>query len=293
LHAEQGVEWLDSIGVPLARGTGRLTGVREVEVTGPGGERVVLRARQAVVVCTGSMPKLPPVEGLDAVGAWTSRDATSATQVPGRLLVVGGGVVGLEMATAWASLGSHVTVLERGDRLMAPYEPEVGAIVAQALKDRGVEVRTGVEVRSARRRDDGTVILGTAGGEELEGDEVLVGVGRAPRTAELGLEAVGLEPGSYLATDDSMLVQGVEGCGQVIAARAHADADAVDPQPWSRFTATADDAAVPQVVFTDPQVASVGLVEAKARERGLDVRTADYDLASVAGAALRSDDYTG
>ena len=307
--------WLDGIGVPLARGTGRLAGEREVEVEGNDGSTARLRARHAVVVCTGSAAALPPVDGLADARPWTSREATSASAAPGRLLVLGGGVVGVEMATAWSALGSSVVLLQRGPSLLPAYEPEASALVTRSLRERGVEVRTDVDVTAARRADDGTVVV-TAGGEELVGDELLVAAGRRPRTSDLGLETVGLEPGKPLATDDSLLVQGVEGgwlyaagdvtgrvllthqgkyqaraCGQVVAARAQGRAQS--PAPWSRFTASADDAAVPQVVFTDPQIASVGLTEAAARERGLQVWTAEHDLAAVAGAALVSDDYRG
>jgi pyruvate/2-oxoglutarate dehydrogenase complex dihydrolipoamide dehydrogenase (E3) component len=314
-HDEGQVGWLDGIGVPLARGTGRLAGVREVEVSGNDGSDVRLRARHAVVVCTGSAAALPPVEGLADARPWTSREATSSSQAPARLLVLGGGVVGVEMATAWAALGSSVVLLQRGPRLLPSYEPEASALVTQALRDKGVEVRTSVEVTAARRDDDGTVVV-TAGAEELVADELLVATGRRPRTDDLGLETVGLEAGQPLATDDTLLVQGVEGgwlyaagdvtgrvllthqgkyqaraCGQVIAARAKGQAQ--EPAPWSRYTASADGAAVPQVVFTDPQIASVGLTEAAARERGLDVWTAEHDLAAIAGSALVSDDYRG
>jgi pyruvate/2-oxoglutarate dehydrogenase complex dihydrolipoamide dehydrogenase (E3) component len=309
------VGWLDGIGVPLARGTGRLTGVREVEVTGNDGSTVRLHARHAVVVCTGSAAALPPVEGLADARPWTSREATSSAQAPARLLVVGGGVVGVEMATAWSALGSSVRLLQRGPSLLPSYEPEASALVTSSLRDRGVEVRTRVDVTAVRRSPDGGVVV-TAGGEELFADEVLVATGRRPRTEDLGLDSVGLAPGRPLATDDSLRVEGVEGgwlyaagdvtgrvllthqgkyqaraCGQVIVARAKGQAH--DPAPWSRFTASADAAAVPQVVFTDPQIASVGLTEAAARERGIEVWTADHDLAAIAGAALASDDPRG
>ena len=307
--------WLDGIGVPLARGTGRLTGVREVEVAGNDGSTVRLRARHAVVVCTGSAAALPPVEGLADARPWTSREATSASQAPGRLLVLGGGVVGVEMATAWSALGSSVVVLQRGPRLLPSYEPEASELVARALGERGIEVRTSADVTAVRREADGSVVV-TASGEELVADELLVATGRRPRTDDLGLETVGLEPGRPLATDDSLLVRGVEGrwlyaagdvtgrvllthqgkyqaraCGQVVAARAKGEA--AEPAPWSRFTASADDAAVPQVVFSSPQIASVGLTEAAARERGIAVWTAEHDLGAVAGASLVADGYQG
>ena len=311
------VGWLDGIGVALVRGTGRLSGVREVTVTGPDGDSAVLRARHAVVVCTGSAPALPPVDGLADVAAWDSRDATSAGAAPGRLVVLGGGVVGVEMATAWASLGSAVTLLQRGPRILAGSEPEAGELVLAGLRERGVDVRTGVEVTAARREPDGTVVVTTADGE-VQGDELLVAAGRRPRTGDLGLDAVGLQPGDALGTDDSLRVEGVDGgwlyaagdvngrallthqgkyqgraCGQVIAARARGNGEADQPAPWSRFTATADGGAVPQVVFSSPQVASVGLTEQTAVDRGLQVWTAEQDLGAIAGAALLRDGYAG
>ena len=309
------VGWLDGIGVPLVRGTGRLVGVREVEVTGPEGDTVRLRARQAVVVCTGSDAALPPVAGLAAAQPWTSRDATSAKDAPRELVVLGGGVVGVEMATAWAALGSSVVLLQRGPTVLPAYEPQVSALVAQSLRERGIDVRTDAEVTAVRRTASGRVVV-TVGEQEVEGDELLVATGRRPRTQDLGLESVGLTPGEALPTDDTLRVRGVDGgwlyaagdvtgrvllthqgkyqaraCGQVLAARARGEA--ADPPAWSRWTATADHAAVPQVVFSAPQVASVGLTEAAARERGLQVWTAEQDLAAIAGAKLVSDDPSG
>ncbi len=332
------VSWLESTGSALVRGTGRLAGERRVEVEEPDGERVVLTARTAVVVCTGSAAALPPVEGLDRVEPWTSREATSAKEAPRRLAVLGGGVVGVEMATAWRALGSEqMTVLQRGPRLLPGYEPEVGERIAAALRERGVDVRLGAQVSAASREADGTVRLRVAervgahevradevradevrADEVLEADELLVAAGRRPRTDDLGLETVGLEPGAYLETDDSLRVTGVPGgwlyaagdctgrallthqgkyqarvCGAALVARAAGRPEADDPAPWSPYAATADSRAVPQVVFSSPQVASVGLVEAAARERGLRVVTSTYELGQVAGAALLADGYSG
>ena len=310
------VSWLADSGLAFVRGAGRLVGDRRVEVTGPDGDTVELTARHAVVLCTGTAAALPPVDGLDAVGAWTSRDATSAKVAPRRLAILGGGVVGVEMATAWKALGAEqVTVLQRGDRLLSGTEPEVGERIAAALRERGVDVRLDVEVTAARREGDGPVRL-TAGEDEIEADEVLVATGRRPRTDELGLETVGLEPGGYVETDDAMQVSGVEGgwlyaagdctgrallthqgkyqarvCGTVIAARAKGEP--AEPAPWSPYAATADAAAVPQVVFSEPQVASVGLTEAQARDKGLEVVTSEYELGQIGGAALIADDYSG
>ena len=308
------VGWLERTGIPLVRGAGRLTGVRQVEVTGIDGDSVTLTARHAVVVCTGTEAALPPVDGLAEARPWTSRDATSASTVPGRLAVLGGGVVGVEMATAWSALGSQVVLLQRGPSLLPSYEPQASELVTRSLRERGIEVRTSVTASAVRREQGGVVV--TVDGEELVADELLVAVGRSPRTADLGLDSIGLAPGEPLATDDTMLVTGIDGgwlyaagdvtgrvllthqgkyqgraCGQVIAARARGEQ--ASPPAWSRFTASADDAAVPQVVFTDPQIASVGLTEAAARGRGLEVWTAEHDLAQIAGAALASDSATG
>ncbi len=312
------VQWLEGAGLSLVRGTGRLVGERRVEVTGPDGGTVTVEARHAVVLCTGTAPAVPPVEGLADVGAWTSRDATSAQQAPRRLAVLGGGVVGVEMATAWRGLGSEqVTVLQRGERLLDAYPPQVGERVAGALRERGIDVRLRSAVTRAERTDDGSVRLTTDDGSTVEADEVLVAVGRRPRTQGLGLDVVGLADG-YLDVDDSMRVTAVEGgwlyaagdctgrallthqgkyqarvCGEAVAARAAGDPEADRHAPWTRFSATADHRAVPQVVFSDPQVAMVGLTEQQARDRGLEVVTAEYELGSVAGAALLEDGYSG
>ncbi len=348
------VPWLDSIGARLLRGHARLAGERVVEVfggnriavgryTGPtaaatdradGGRteagsdpdhghagdepQVRIRARHAVVVATGSGAALPPIPGLADAVPWTSREATGVATVPGRLTVLGGGVVGMEMATAFSDLGATVTVVVRGERVLETAEPKASELVTAALRDRGVDVRlrTGA---TAVRRDAAGVTVTTDSGEEITGDELLVAVGRTPASGDLGLATVGLRDGSWLPTDDSGLVEGVDGgwlyatgdithrvllthqgkyearaVGDVIAARAKGLA-ADDPglAPWGRYVSTADHAAVPQVVFTSPEVASVGLTEAAARRAGLPVAVVEYDLGSVSGAHLAAEDYTG
>lgn len=298
--------WVDGAGMALARGQGRLTGVRTVEVDG-----VTLTARHAVVVCTGSTAALPPIEGLADSRPWTGREATSASAVPVRLAVMGGGVVGVEMATAWRALGAQVTVIERSDRVLANYEPEVGTRVTKILRDSGVEVRVGVSVTKVAR--DGQVVATLDDGSTVEADELLVAVGRKAATADLGLSSVGLEPGSWLTVDDTMLVEGFDWlyaagdvnarallthmgkyqarvAGTVIAARAQGRALT---GAWTQHAATADHAVVPQVVFTNPPVASVGLTEAVARKQGLSVTTVSYDIGSTAGGALYADGNPG
>ncbi|MEU0224669.1 NAD(P)/FAD-dependent oxidoreductase [Streptomyces sp. NPDC006284] len=308
------VRWVEGIGADLYRGLGRLAGPRTVEVTAPDGTRRVLTARHAVAVCTGSAAALPALPGLADVRPWTSREATSAQAAPGRLIVVGGGVVAVEMATAWQALGSRVTLLVRGtEGLLGRMEPFAGELVAEALTEAGVDIRTGTSVVSVTR-EDGTVVAVTDAGDRLEADEILFATGRVPRTADIGLETVGLEPGSWLPVDESLRVEGHDWlyavgdvnhrallthqgkyqariAGAAIAARASGSAD-VDSGPWGAHAATADHDAVPQVVFTDPEAASAGLTLAEAERAGHRVRAVDVDIA-VAGSSLYGDGYKG
>ena len=300
------VEWAEGAGIPVVRGRARLTGERVVEV---GGEQ--LRARHAVVVATGSRPVRPPIPGLDAVRTWTSREATSAHAVPRRLGVLGGGVVGCELAQAWRRLGAEVVLLVRGSRLLASAEPVASEKVAAALHREGVDVRLGTGLDSVAA--DGDAIALHVGAETLGVDELLVATGRRPNVDDLGLETVGLD--GPPSVDDTGLVQGVGGewlyaagdvtgraplthqgkydariVGAAIGARAAGGP--VDTAPWGEHVATADHAAVPQVVFTDPEVASVGLTEAQARDAGLRIRVVDLPIA-VAGSTIIADDYDG
>ncbi|MFD7855450.1 dihydrolipoyl dehydrogenase family protein [Streptomyces microflavus] len=310
------VAWLESVGADIHRGTGRLTGPRAVSVTAPDGSVHRLTARHAVAVCTGTRAVVPGLPGIADVRPWTSREATSAKEVPGRLVVVGGGVVGVEMATVWQALGAEVTLLIRGKGLLPKMEPFAGELVAEALKEAGATIRTGVSVTAVHRpAPDAPVTVELDDGGRIEADEILFATGRAPRTDDLGLETVGLEPGSWLTVDDSCRVEGTDwlyGVGDVnhrallthqgkyqariagaaIAARAQQNA-ALDTSPWGPHAATADHAAVPQVVFTDPEAASVGLTLAEAEHAGHRVRAVDYDLASVAGSGLYADGYKG
>jgi dihydrolipoamide dehydrogenase len=308
------VGWLDGIGAVLYRGQGRLAGPRTVTVEGPDGERHRLTARHAVAVCTGTRAQLPGLPGLAQVKPWTSREATSAPAVPGRLIVVGGGVVATEMATAWQAFGSQVTVLVRGKGLLPRMEPFAGELVAEALKEAGADVRTGTSV-TAVTREGSTVVALTNTGDRIEADEILFATGRVPHTDDIGLDTIGLEPGSWLDVDDSLRVVGSEWlyavgdvnhrallthqgkyqariAGAAIAARA-AGVPLLETDPWGAHAATADHAAVPQVVFTDPEAAAVGLSLAEAQQAGHRVRAVDVDMSSVAGAGLYADGYRG
>jgi pyruvate/2-oxoglutarate dehydrogenase complex dihydrolipoamide dehydrogenase (E3) component len=295
------VKWLNGANIDLVRGHARLAGERVVTV----GD-VTLTARQAVVIATGTGAVVPPT--LAGVKPWTSRESTSAQAVPGRLAIVGGGVVGCEMAAAWSALGSRVTLISRGallDRLPA----FAGEAVAAGLRDAGVDVRPGVNVSSAARSGD-AVTLTLDDGTTVAADEVLSAVGRYPKTGDIGLPAVGLKDGSWLTVDDTMRVTDVDGgwlyaagdvnhlallthmgkyqarvCGDAIAARA------AGREVLVRDIASKD--RVPQVVFTIPEVAAVGLTPEQATEAGLRVRVVEYEIGNVAGASLFEDGYQG
>ncbi|MFI9456298.1 dihydrolipoyl dehydrogenase family protein [Amycolatopsis sp. NPDC052450] len=301
------VKWAEGVGIVPIRGHGRITGEREVTVDG--GD--VLTARHAVIVATGSVPRTPSIPGLDTVSPWGSREATSAEKVPGRLGVLGGGVVGVEMAQAFATLGAEVHLIISGARPLPRLPEFAGDAVIAGLREAGVTVHTGSGIDSVSAVDGGKE-LALKGGDRLVVDELLVATGRRPATDGLGVESIGLEAGAPLETDDNGRVSAVDGdwlfaVGDVTgraplthqgkyAARAAGDSVAaraagkpVDSAAWSAHSATADHHAIPQVVFTDPEVASVGLA---GPEEGKPHRVVDIDIA-VAGSSLHADGYAG
>jgi pyruvate/2-oxoglutarate dehydrogenase complex dihydrolipoamide dehydrogenase (E3) component len=315
------VSWLHQAGIALHRGHGRISGPRTVEVLDDdGGDTVTLTARHAVVVATGTSALVPDIPGMAAAAPWTSREAAAAHSVPARLAIIGGGVVAMEMATAYTGLGSNVTVLAR-DGVLPTAEPFAGERVTEALEKAGASVRVGAEAHAVHRDDTGTVHLTLADGEQIDADELLVAVGRRPHTTDLGLDSVGLTPGAWLTVDDTLRVLDPDGtpigdgwlyaagdvnhrvllthqgkyqaraAGDTIVARARGAR--VDDRPWGRNAVTADERAVPQVVFTEPEIASVGLTAAAAAAAGIRVRVVDHDLGAVAGAALHADGYEG
>ena len=255
----------------------------------------LIRARRAVVMATGTTAAVPPIEGLAEARPWTNREATTAEEVPGRLLILGGGVVGAELAQAWSSLGSSVTLVEAMDRLLAGEEPFAGEQVAAGLEGSGVEIRTGVKATSASRGEGGQVSLGLEGGEELRGDELLVAVGRRPRTADVGLETAGVEAGGYLEVDDQLRVGGspwlyaigdVNGRALLTHMGKYQARVAADHILGKDVAATCDKVGSPRVVFTEPQVAAVGRTLSAAQEAGLEVRAVDVGTAANAGASF-------
>jgi dihydrolipoamide dehydrogenase len=317
------VQWANDNRIDVIRGVGRLAGTRLVEVDGQ-----LLRARHAVVLATGTKANVPNIPGLRDALPWTSRDATNLHEVPRRVVIVGGGVVACEAATWLAALGAEeVTLLVRGDSLLGNAEPFARERVAAGLADAGVRVRFRTAPARVQRADakdtgegrihGGPVTIHLSGDQvdpadaRFEADEIIVAAGRGPAMRDLGLGTVGLPDGS-VDVDDQLTARGVDGgwlyavgdvngrvalthmgkyqarvCGDVIAARAEGRALSA-----ARFAATADHEQVPQVVFTAPEVASVGLTEAAARKAGYTVETVEIDIA-VAGSSLARDDYSG
>jgi pyruvate/2-oxoglutarate dehydrogenase complex dihydrolipoamide dehydrogenase (E3) component len=280
--------WLSDHGVTLVREAGRFDGERRVAV---GDETLV--AKRAVVVATGTAPAMPPIDGLREARIWTNREATIAKQVPGRLTVLGGGVVGVELAQAWSSLGSEVTLIEAAERLLAREEPFASKDVEDALREQGVTVHTGAKAQAVRAAGD-AVEVELESGETVTGDELLVAVGRRPNTDQLGLDTIGLEPGESIEVDDYMrasdwlyAIGDVNGRALLThmgkyQARIAADVILGAGGPCLIL----DGARAPRVVFTDPQVAAVGYTLAAAEEAGLNVRAVDVSTQASAGASF-------
>lgn len=316
-HYQDGpqVSWVQSVPAAFVRGEGRLAGPLRVEVATPEGDGRKLEARHAVVLATGTDPVIPDLPGLEEAHPWTNREATSVTHVPRRLVVIGGGPVACEMSQALHALGTEeVTLLVRDDRLLTRHEPFAGELLAKSFQELGISVRFGRSaVRVEHRTEGGPVDIDVDDGSRLEADEILVAAGRRANLDDIGLESVGLDRDVPIEVDDSMRVSGVAGgwlyavgdingrnllthmgkyqarvCGDTIAARAKGLAD---DQPALRDIA--DDFGAPQAIFTDPQIIAVGRTESNARADGLAVRTVESDIASVDGAALQADGYTG
>jgi pyruvate/2-oxoglutarate dehydrogenase complex dihydrolipoamide dehydrogenase (E3) component len=282
--------WLDDRGVTIVRERGRLDGERRVRA---GDDTLV--ARRAVVVATGSDALIPPIDGLAEAKPWTNREATTSRRVPAHLVVLGGGVVGVELAQAWRTLGSQVTVIEALDRLIAREEQFASEQVEESLRDRGVDVLTGVRAVAVRPQD-GEVEVELESGGPVRGDELLVAIGRSLNTAELGLESIGLEPGAPIEVDDSMRandwlyaigdVNGRALLTHMGKYQARIAADAILGVGGPCIAATAEGERSPRVIFTDPQVAAVGYTLVAAQEAGLNARAVDVPTQGNAGASF-------
>ena len=271
------VERLEAAGVRIVRGEGRLDGEGTVRV----GEDTYV-GRRGVLLNPGTSPATLPIEGLDATPYWTNREVFKVTERPGSLVVVGGGPIGCELAQAFARFGTRVTVLEVAERILAPEEPESSEVIARVFAGEGIDVRAGVTID--RVDHDGGFVVHTDAGE-VRADQLLLAAGRRPNLAGLGLETVGLDPAARtLDTDDRMrlgprlwAVGDVTGHGAFTHVSMYQGAVALrdilgEDGPPAAYHA------VSRVTFTDPEVGSVGLTEAQARDRGLEVRVGLSDL---------------
>ena len=289
LHDDNQTPWLDAHGIALVRGHGRITGERAVQV---GDE--TLTARRAVVIATGTEPIVPPIPGLREARPWTNREAVTAKEVPPSLVVLGGGTVGVEMADAFASFGSRVTVIEASPRVLAREEPFAGEEVCAAFADAGIEVRADTRA-TAVARANGRVTVELDDGSSVSGDEILVAVGRRIQSAELGLDDLGVEPGRPIEVDDRLRVPGHEWLYVIGDANGRAllthmgkyqGRIAADCILGRDVPLRSDGALSPRVTFTDPQVAAVGHTLASAQEAGIDARAVDVPTGANAGGSF-------
>jgi pyruvate/2-oxoglutarate dehydrogenase complex dihydrolipoamide dehydrogenase (E3) component len=286
LDDEVQLPWLEDLGIALVRGHGRVTRERTVAV----GEETLV-ARKAVVIATGTEAAIPPIDGLREAKPWTNREATTAKEVPASLIVLGGGTVGIELADAYASLGTKVTVIEAGPRVLAREEPFAADEVHAALAEAGVDVRVDTSATSVARAG-GNVTVELADGTSVSSDELLIAVGRRTLSADLGVEALGLEPGKPIEVDDTLRVAGHEWLYVVGDAngrsllthmgkyQARLAADRILGRP---LPLRSDGPLSPRVTFTDPQVAAVGHTLASAKEAGINARAVDAPTEANAG----------
>jgi pyruvate/2-oxoglutarate dehydrogenase complex dihydrolipoamide dehydrogenase (E3) component len=292
------VPWLESRNATVVRAAGRLDGERRVVA---GDDTLV--ARKAVVVATGSSPRMPPIDGLREAKPWTNREATTAGEVPDRLAILGGGVVAVELAQAYVSLGSVVTILERADRLIAREEPFASDDVEQSLREKGVDVMLGTSATSVSA-EGGEITLELDTGGPVRADRLLVCVGRKLNSDDIGLETVGLEPGEAIEVDDSMRSTGPDWLyaigdvnGRALLThmgkyQARIAADVILGYQSGCIPSNATESRSPRVIFTDPQVAAVGYTLEAARRDGVNARVVDVPTQGSAGASFYGRDDT-
>ncbi len=274
--------WNDQVAVDRLVGKG-VTFLRErAAVTAPGtvqaGDRT-FEASKGIVIATGTVPVVPPIEGLAGTPYWTNHEAIEADTLPATIVVLGGGAIGLELAQVFARFGVQVTVVEALDRVLALEEPESSALAQEMLERDGITFRVGVRAEAVSYDDGFTVRLGD--GSEVTGEKLLVATGRRTDIRELGLDALGIDPSARFVAVDEYLRAGsnvwavgdVTGVGVFThnamyqANVAVLDILGADDAPRARYHA------MPRVTFTDPEIGAVGLTEQQARDQGLDVRT--------------------
>ena len=298
------VKWLVDNDISLIRGRGRLAGEKRIEVTAEDGTVTEVVASKAVVISTGSVSASPPIPGLAGSDPWDSRVITNLSEPPESLVIIGGGVVGVEMAQAWKDLGTKdVTILERDSRLLAREEAFAGEHIKKVFTEQyGIKVLTQANCTKVERVNGKVVV--TCDDQQIEADEILVTTGRKPNTSDIGLEKVGLDPGGFVSVDDQMRARGVDGGWLYAVGDANGRSLLThDGKYQARIVgdviagkdvhAYGDIMASPRVVFTDPQVAAVGLTESQARDKGLNVGAVDYGYGWTAGASTLGEGIEG
>jgi dihydrolipoamide dehydrogenase len=265
-------------GITVVKERGRIAGPNRVEVNG----RVL--ESDAIIVATGSEAVVPPIPGLMEAGYWTNREATDLTDIPESAVVIGGGAVGIELAQFLARFGSRVTLVQGAERLADREAPEIGDYLGEILEGDGIDLRLNVHAQGVRL-ENGTRVVELDDGSEVAGEVVIVAVGRRPRTQNLGLETVGIEPTKRgIPVDERCRAgEGVWAIGDVtgIAAFTHVAKyqGRIAAMDILGHPARADYRAVPRVTFTDPEVAAVGITtEEDARAQGIDAASVVLDL---------------
>jgi pyruvate/2-oxoglutarate dehydrogenase complex dihydrolipoamide dehydrogenase (E3) component len=289
LNDDNQTPWLDAHGIALVRGHGRITAERTVQVGDD-----TLSARRAVVIATGTEAAVPPIPGLREASPWTNRKAVTSEEVPSSLVILGGGTVGVEMAAAYTSFGSRVTIIEASPRVLAREEPFAGDEVCAAFAEAGVEIRADTRA-TAVARANGKVTVELDDGTSVSGDEILVAVGRRILSADLGVDDFGVEPGRPVEVDETLRVPGHDWLYVIGDANGRAllthmgkyqGRIAADRILGREVPLRSDGALSPRVTFTDPQVAAVGHTLASAQEAGIDARAVDVPTGGNAGGSF-------
>ncbi len=271
---------LETKGVDLYRGVARIVGQGRVEV----GDRTLETER--ILIACGTVSNIPPIDGLDEAGYWTNRQATTLSETPDSVIVLGAGPVGIELAQMLRRFGADVTLVESSEKLLGREDPRVGELIAEALREDGIDVRVGSRADSVVREGNGRRTVSLENGGDVSGAELLIAVGRRPRTEDLGLEAAGIAPGKggEVRVDERCRAgEGVWAIGDVTGAMPFTHVASYQARVACADIlgreARADYTAIPRVVFSDPEIAAVGLSADDARSQGIDVVTSRLDLA--------------
>ena len=274
------VDGYERQGVTVVKGRGRIAGPGLVEVVGGGGRLQTDR----IIVATGSDSAIPPIEGLEQAGYWTNREATTLKELPESIVILGGGPVGVELGQFFARFGTSVTLVQAADRLVNREDPAVGTLILDVLREEGIDVRLGARAERVRV-EDGRRVVTLDDGQEVTGRELLIATGRRPRVEGIGLESVGIEvdPKGIQVDEQCRAGDGVWAIGDVTGVMPFTHVGMyqgrIAASDIGGVSVRADYTAIPRVVFSDPEIAAVGLTEAQARERGIDVVTSRVSLA--------------